>query len=772
MRFHLSALTAAVMTATTVLAQAADSTSPIMLDQVTISATRTERELKDVASSVSVQTAADVENKMHQNIRDLVKYEPGVDVTSDSRFGLGSFNIRGMDENRVKITVDGVDQAKSFGYDKFIQSQRNFFDIENMKQVEIVKGPASTLHGSDAIGGVVAFITKDPADYLNEQGDDSFGSVKGGYTSADSGLHKTMTLANRTGDLESMLVLTQRGGDERETFSHRTIYGEGRGAADPGSYDSNSLLGKIQYQINDQHRIGVTGEWQDGESENETLSLKNDTLGSTTYNSSRADDASERKRLGIFHEWSARTIAFDEMRWTLNWQKSKSHQKTYDDVNVKETSWELVPFPKPTTSLVHYERLKDYTYEETSVQFDATLNKYFSLADTDHLLTYGVSYEDREQNNLNKTHTLVAGTISGPGTPSNPVGVKTTRYAPVASTSQSSMFVQDEFSLLNNRLILTPGLRYDRFEVSSKSDQYYKKEVKDHSYDSWTTRIGAVYEINDTWSTFAQYSQGFSTPDLFAMYFEELPYGAPVHVMPNPNLEPEKSDSWELGLRASNHLGSMEITAFYNDYTNFIEQIQLKGINDGDGRPMHFQYQNLSKATIEGIEFKGQLLLDEAFNAPGGTRFNAAIAMSRGRGDVVSDYKLYTDEPLNSVAPLKAVLALGYDAPSGVWGSELTWTLVASKKKKDISNLDKEADLGSTNATGNQFATSGYGLVDLSGYYKPRKDVTITAGLFNALDKKYRHWNDVRGLTENYAGLDRYTQPGRNFSVSVKWDFM
>ena len=69
-----------------------------------------------------------------------------------------------------------------------------------------------------------------------------------------------------------------------------------------------------------------------------------------------------------------------------------------------------------------------------------------------------------------------------------------------------------------------------------------------------------------------------------------------------------------------------------------------------------------------------------------------------------------------------------------------------------------------------KFATPGYGLVDLTAYYKPHKDVTINAGVFNIADKQYWVWDDVRHTTASDPGLNRYTQPGRNYSVSVKWE--
>ena len=86
---------------------------PTLMNQVTVSATRSEKQLKDVAGSVTVVDEEQIEKEMATDIRDLVRYEPGVDVSSDGRTGSKGFNIRGMEANRVKIMVDGVDQPFS-----------------------------------------------------------------------------------------------------------------------------------------------------------------------------------------------------------------------------------------------------------------------------------------------------------------------------------------------------------------------------------------------------------------------------------------------------------------------------------------------------------------------------------------------------------------------------------------------------------------------------------------------------------------------------------
>ncbi|KEQ16451.1 TonB-dependent hemoglobin/transferrin/lactoferrin family receptor [Endozoicomonas numazuensis] len=752
---HLALAVMAIATASAQAEETLPSTQPTLLDQVTVSATRTEQTLDSVASSVDVTTADDIEKRMANDINDLVRYEPGVTVTDDGRTGAGSFNIRGMDANRVKITVDGVDQAKAFDSTKmFLRSQRNFIDLETIKAVEVVKGPASTVHGSDAIGGVVAFVTKDPADFLKPEGDDSYASLKGGYSSADSAFSETGTLANRSGDLESLLIYTRRDAKETQTHGGADVNGDARGEADPKDIGVNNVLGKLQYQLSDAHRIGVTAEWRELKSDTDLLSMVGVTPegNDAPYEKFIAKDSTQRKRIGVFHDWEAFNSAFDTLHWSLNWQESETNQITNDKMGVNTETRRGFP-----ERLETQERKKDYLYKETSWQFDLNMAKELSIDSVSHLFSYGLAFERKEQNNLNKT-TYIQDTKNE--------GEEISRYAPKATVNSVGVYLQDEITLLDDRLTVTPGIRYDSFSPKTETDQYYPTEVKDKSYDNWSAKLGSVYKFTDIISGFAQISQGFGTPDMFAMYFEEKVPGI-VHVKPNPNLKPEKSESIEVGLRANGSLGSAELTFFYNQYDDFIEQVYLG--RNSQYRAGIYQYQNLDDTTIKGVEFKGNLWLDEAVGAPMGTSLKTAIAWSKGKGTLTdASGSLLENEPLNSIAPLTAVIGLGYDAPSENWGGELMWTLVAEKEKDDISQNDTAAD--ETRPNGDQFATPGYGIVDMTTYYKPVKDVTLTAGIFNIADKKYWKWDDVRGLSSTYEGLNRYTQSGRNFSVSVKWE--
>lgn len=238
--------------------------------------------------------------------------------------------------------------------------------------------------------------------------------------------------------------------------------------------------------------------------------------------------------------------------------------------------------------------------------------------------------------------------------------------------------------------------------------------------------------------------------------FENLNEGYTVE--PNPNLKPESSKGVETGIRGNFDEGSFDIAVFYNKYRDFIDE----DASVAGGTVQQFEANNIKHATIKGIEAKGRLNLD-AFGAPQGLYTQGSVGYTYGRNDD-------NGEPLNSVNPLKGVFGLGYEQTQ--YGALVSWTLV--KKQNRVDSTTFHAPDGSTSAP---FKTPGFGIVDLTGYYKVTNDVTINGGLYNLTDKKYWNWDDVRsydgvgeaGVTAP-ANLDRLTQPGRNFAINLIWD--
>ncbi len=271
-------------------------------------------------------------------------------------------------------------------------------DVASLKRADIIKGPASSLYGSNAIGGVVSFTTKDPADFLNAQGDDFGVSVDTQYTSENEGAHATINLANRFGDVESLILYTHR--ELNETETQGDIGGEGdlRTEADPMRSSVDNVLAKVQIQLNDAHRIGFTGEYFAKDSQIDVLSKnrvwefvmggrQGPMPGSITYADNRTDDALERTRLSVEHNWQADLAAFDRLNWSISAQDTASEHDTFDTITPTGVANFFVRSQGP--------RVNNYSQEEESVQFSAQFNKTLGS----HQLTYGANAETLETTN-------------------------------------------------------------------------------------------------------------------------------------------------------------------------------------------------------------------------------------------------------------------------------------------------------------------------------------------------------------------------------------
>ncbi|MCG5125197.1 TonB-dependent hemoglobin/transferrin/lactoferrin family receptor [Pasteurella multocida] len=200
--------------------------------------------------------------------RDLVRYETGVTVVEKGRFGASGYAIRGVDENRVGIMIDGLHQAETLssqgfkelfeGYGNF-NNTRNGVEMETLKQANIQKGANSIKTGSGALGGSVIFQTKDARDFLINK--NWFVSYKKGYSTADNQHLSTLTLTGKYKSLDVLLVSTTRKGHEVENYGYKSynerIQGRTREKADPYHRTLDSKLIKIGFQPNENHRFSV-----------------------------------------------------------------------------------------------------------------------------------------------------------------------------------------------------------------------------------------------------------------------------------------------------------------------------------------------------------------------------------------------------------------------------------------------------------------------------------------------------------------------------------
>lgn len=711
---------------------AAESVPVTQFDQIVVSASRGEaQKAQDVPASMVVIPAEKLEAEQAASVADLVKYEPGVSVSGNGRFGASSINIRGIEGNRVKILLDGVDQPGEYDSGtEFMRAGRHFVDVDTLKRVEIIKSPASSLYGSDALGGVVAYTTRDPADYLGPN--DAFGgSAKLAYQGDSETWSETLALAGRRGGLEALLQYTRRDGHERDNQGNVGGIGDERTRPNPLDVGSDSLLAKLIFRGWEGQEIGLVADRYAEQSQSDLLSENDGEPGGegVAYANQRADDRADRLRLGLYQRIDTDTLLFDRLKWQLDWQQSDSRQTTYN--------WYQYTG----------DRRLDRDYEEDRLGFTLDLHKTLSTGAIAHTFSYGAEYEQRALENRNTTTVYGSGEVTG------------SRYVPKADATSYGLYLQDE--MVWGALRVTPGLRYDDFAMTPRQDAlyHYPDTFEDHQSDKVTWRLGLLYSLTENLALFGQYAQGFRAPDLKEMYYAE-DSGRGYALLPNADLKAEQSDAYELGLRLNGGMGSLELVGFYNDYQDFIERTTLYG--DPAYPYGLYQYNNVADATIRGAELSAELWLD-SLGAPEGWVMNLALAYAKGEGN---DAAGSAGRPLNSVNPWSSVLGLTYDHRSERWGGALNLTYSAAKDADDIAPP--------TDFTGNPkaaYAPDAYTVVDLLAYFKPMANLTLRAGIDNLLDEKYVRWQDVAGIEAGRPYMDRYTQPGRNLNVSVKLDF-
>lgn len=714
-----------------------DSETPVHeLDPITVAANKSSRPLSQLAGTVTVLDNEDIEKQSAQDIKDLIRYEPGVSVSDQgSRFGLSGFRIRGIGGNRVLTEVDGVPISDNFSIGSFSNASRDFIDLSTIKQVEIIRGTSSSLFGSDALGGVVAVTTLDPMDYLDRTDKDVYIDGRLGYSTDDDGYWGSSNIATASGKSSFLLNATYRSGHEIETGSNSD--------RNPHDYDSFSLLGKFVYGFENPLRVTLEYREQDSTTDVDSMETFRDFsaifgfpyLVNTTL--MQADDTTERKRISVDqHIDELGSMWADDIFWRVYTQSSSTVQNT-----LEERTTTILGNPSP----VRRERLFDFDQEILGGEI--TFAKTYQTDNASHKLIYGIEVESTDIEQLRdgiQTNLLDGSTSKSISPDEFPV-----RDFPNSKTLEAGFYIQDEIS--TERLTFIPGLRFDYYDLDPSPDQIF---IDDNpgitpsglSESQVSPRLGLTYKLTDRISLAAQYARGFRAPPFndVNLGFTNFQFG--YTAIPNPDLKPETGDSFELGIRTSSDNALFSLTTYYNEYDDFIESLINTGVNDQG--LLVFQSRNIASATIYGVEAKLAYALDRWLE---GLQLHAAASWSKGDNDE-------NDQPLNTVDPHKTVIGLAYDNPGNRWGMELIGTFVDRKSRVDESG-------------GALFKPAGYGLVDLLAYWQLNPYARVNLGVFNITDKTYWDWADIAGVSVTSSAIDRLARSGINGRISLTLNF-
>lgn len=613
-----SAVTLALAGVSTIALAEEVSTDP---EVIVVSGSRVEQKLGDVASSVSVVDSVEIERRSVTDVEQLFRYDPSITTTGNGGQAQ-TITVRGIGGNRIVTIKDGRRSNEGYAGGQGFLVGRNYFDMESIQQVEIAKGAASSLYGSDGLGGIVVITTKDPSDYLDNA--DSFLQLHSSFNTESDLLSFGATGAIKTGDWQSSSIVTLREGNEVQNFT-RSLPGY--------DSDSSSLLAKTQYQINDTDELKLTLDYFK-QNQNQVIQAKRNSTDNTNTSLSFSVDYDTKASTDFYDQWHAQMYVTDYKQESVQWRVSSFG---YQDNNF-------------------------YDFEQKILGLRSVFQKSMASDFIEHDWVYGVDidYYDTERPRL-KTRYGADGTLQYTNQPQ--------KAFPGAKTLMAGLFLQDNLQLKTMPLKVILGVRFDHYDMQAKQSELYDaSQMQDITESAVSPKLGLIYDANNSLSFTAQWMQGFKIPPHDQAYQNHgvEPF---YQILPNPNLEAETSNTMEFSVRWNDDDLSMTTTFYHSQFDDFIESqlIRTEPTFIPGVRKSVYQYVNVSEATIQGIEVSADYQLAEDFSV------EARLAYIDGTND-------QTNQPLTTISPLSGSIVWEYDIKD--W--ELNLAMRAAEGMDDV----------------------------------------------------------------------------------------
>lgn len=665
----------------------------------------------------------ELEEKQIDSLADYARrIDAGVSYNSYTK----SINIQGLDENRILTTVDGIALPWLYDGARGVQGGVSSYDFDALSRLDVVKSADSSAFGAGALGGVLALQTLDPQDLISDGA--GFGSLsKLMYNGVDQSWYVGQAVAARWGDTSVLVQASYKNGGEVQNMG--TVAGSGSTRTDrnPADYEQQNYLVKVYRQLAGGHRFGLTGEIYTHDYDEDTLT----SVGST-YSSYATQTINRRQRvLGTYDYDGTEGGGFlDSAHVGVYWQNV--------DMQINTTADRL------TTPAGTY--IRDGDIGEESVGVKMAGSKAVALPFADQSISFGFDYR----------HAWTSQYAAGED--SCTAAIYACKYyhvnqsdMPDVSGDSIGAFVQDRIGFDGLGLHLTPGLRFDWYRQNPLATASYEANdaylgVPASSSDAhFSPKLLVEYDVLDRITLFAQWSQAFRAPSATELYMSYGAEGSYVSIG-NPDLKPETSNGYLFGAKLGDDVLGGKFTFYDNYYRNFIDNITTTAAAAGlSGSYPYgvFEYVNRLRVRIYGGDIEGHWRF-----LPNWRAWVSAV-YADGK-DTVEDVHL------NSIAPLKGIVGIGYANED--FGVDVSATAAAARHKVETPTSD-------LNKTGS------YGVIDLSGWWNlPWTDgLKLQAGLYNALNATYYDALDIpdsSSLAKAY-----YTQPGRNAKISLVYKY-
>ncbi len=708
----------------------------ITLEEVVVTATRTEKKISEAPASVSVITSRDIEMKNVHRVDEALKDLPGVYVKGYGGYTPNSsentVTIRGIPRPaRTLVLADGQPLNNAFS------GAVNWSNIstEDIKSIEVVPGPFSSLYGGNAMGGVINIISKvpDKREFVLKSGYGSdalksvilrygdryfnrFGiSLNYSYTESDGYTMEHVVKSASAG--AGAISVT---GWERTSDPYgNTVYLSGNKGDRPW-WQHNAGL-KVYYDFTPSSKISLGFSYHKYEIDFDAFNTYlRDALGnpvssgSITFNDNGAKKITLRESDFLFgpngEEVKRYTVGYETriggtgtLKMDAGFMDSRQwYISQFSDATKNGGSGKLVDIPNSKL------------YGSAQVSFPVLEKNLFVI---------GVSANKDE---LDKKEYDLANWRDEDAKGS-------ARYKADGQSRTYAVFLQDEI-FLAEKLTLYIGGRYDYWETEGIVEQFvapaFRSEYSTKNKSAFNPKASAVYKPWGNTTLRASVGKAFKAPTLSDMYSTNVLYGKVYES--NPDLKPEKTTSWEIGVQHRFPTGTT-IRATY--YENYLKDL----IYRSDVSPTLSVMRNAGKAEVKGIELEIRQRVLTGLTAFANFTYNdAKITKNTAIPETEGKRMTYTPQKMFNI---------GLEGEKGPWSGSVIGSYVG-----DVYLNDKNLD-----TVNNVYGSyDPYFVLDAKLGYQIKKWLSASFAVNNILDRKYYQY---------------YIMPGRKMYGEIKLQF-
>lgn len=680
-----AAIATAITLASSVMASA-HANEPVVLSDIVVTASGFEQKVTDAPASISVISSEDLRQNRYNSLAHALGDVEGIDIGQGTgKTGGLNISIRGMPSQYTLILIDGRRQnaAGNVTPNGFGETSTSFMPpLSAIERIEVVRGPMSTLYGSDAMGGVINIITRKVADEWT-------GSVTLDHTFQENGDYGETSNASiyASGPLVENLLGLQLRASVFDRQESDLTFGEGADVSKrgPSPVDgrNNNVGARLTLTPTENHDFGLDVERARQKYNNDVCQLGTlDGLNracdaaATTANGYADELRFEREQVALTHTGR---LGFGTLDSSLMLNKTETIGRTIPGNVIGN------PSGIPDTLIGD-----DRELETTNLVFDT---KLVAPVGESHIATVGGQWWKAEMTD----------------------GIALEDF----EQKTWAAFVEDEW-MLRDDLALTLGARYDDHEA-------FGGHVSPRAYLVWNT--------TDSWTLKGGVSRGYRTPDLNDLHsgVNGVTGQGTVITIGNPNLEPETTTSSEFGVYYSGFDFNANATVFHNEFED-----KIAGGNpisdplcSGNAGGTCSQQINIDEAVTQGLELAASWSFATDWTLSGNYTYTDSEQKS---GDDKGQPLTNTPEHLaNAKMNWQAAERLNLWLKSEYRGERARFT----------SSYDNLANAnGSYSTNQSLYDTLGkniksYTLFHLGGAFQATENVTLNATIYNLFDKDF-----------------------------------